>query len=90
MGNVLYGHGTLGEFDLSSEKVVDFMSDVDVGPLTATYEIGESFGGNVLGTFIGAGLSGRMYEFAKAYFVVWACGKYIDCAVFWKNTRTEV
>lgn len=81
--NIIHGCGSPSSFDLSVENVIAQTSDMGLGSYLRRYEIGGGKGGNIL--YSTGKLSGAMYEFASAFFVVWSCGEYIDWAVFRKG-----
>lgn len=80
------GYGAITEFDLDSDS--DHISDqiksfdVESGEFIRKYDLTKSGGGNIL-TF-GASLDGAMWEFEKAFIIIWSCGEYIDVAVIEK------
>jgi hypothetical protein len=81
--NIIHGYGAPASFDLSVENVIEQTRGMGLGPYLRRYEIDGGNGGNAL--FSSGSLTGAMYEFESAFFVVWSCGEYIDWAVFRKR-----
>jgi hypothetical protein len=83
--SIIHGHGSPSSFDLSVDSVTEQTKELDLGAFVRRYEIDTGGGGSIL--FSSGNLTGAMYEFEKAFFVVWSCGEYIDWAVFHKGAR---
>ena len=82
---IITGYGAIEKFDLDmnvedvTKNIESF--DVEPGVFIKKHELTKSGGGNIL---IGASLEGAMYEFEKAYMIIWSCGEYIDVGVIEK------
>ena len=86
--NKIKGVGAIEEFDLDSsndELATQIKSfSIEPGEFVRKYELDESGGGNIIGTALGGGLVGNMFEFENVFLVIWTCGEYIDVAVIKK------
>ena len=84
---IIKGYGAIEEFDLDisvEDLTVSIKSfDIEPGEFIKRYELSKGGGGNIL--TMGANLEGAMYEFDKAFMVIWSCGEYIDVAVIEKD-----
>ena len=84
----IYGYGAIDKLDLSTEKIVEMLSNTGLGKFTIRLEMSENgqHGGIIMNELGGGNsLEGAMFEFEKGYFIAWSCGEYIDTAIFMKK-----